>query len=179
MPLAPISATYYWYARHEARFADARSQAQYERSHVLGAVLSPATNGGSNPDPVEDWPKEDRIVCYCGCPHHLSSMRAAALISNGYENIFVIDGGFWAWQDRGYPMAGSETTSRPKLRTIRGRTRPEFAGRTAWVPHEPTDQCEATAIASGGSYHLEIIFVDITTIRRFSFELPNTVSRLQ
>lgn len=33
-----------------------------------------------------DWPKDDRIVCYCGCPHHLSSIRGSQLIDDGgYE----------------------------------------------------------------------------------------------
>lgn len=171
VPLAPIDATYYWYARREARFVDVRSDAEYEQSHVLGAVLSPAPDGGPS-DPVEEWPEADRIVCYCGCPHHLSSMRAADLLSSGYENVFVIDEGFWEWHDRGYPMAGSETTSQPKLRTVRGWTRPAFAGRTAWVSHEPTDQREAARIEPDGSYHLDVRFVGVTADSPLSLRTP-------
>lgn len=161
VPLAPVDVTHYWHQRREARFADARGQSQYDRSHIRGAVLSPAPHGG-NADPVEEWPKGDRIVCYCGCPHHLSSMRAASLLSNGYENVYVIDEGVWEWQEQGYPMAGTKATTQPEVRVIRGRTADTFAGRTVWARHEPTGQREATAIGPDGTYALELKFADIT-----------------
>lgn len=111
VPLAPIDATHHWYRGRAARFVDARGQAQYDRSHITGAVLSPAPDGTGD-DPVEAWPTDDRIVCYCGCPHHLSSLRAASLIENGYGQVYVIDEGFWEWQDRGYPISGEEDFDR-------------------------------------------------------------------
>jgi len=52
VPLAPIDATHHWYRRRAARFVDARGQAQFDRSHITGVVLSPAPDG-TRDDPVE------------------------------------------------------------------------------------------------------------------------------
>lgn len=171
VPLAPIEVAYYWYKRRAARFVDARAAKQYERSHIFGAVVSPAPKGGRS-DPVESWPLGDRIVCYCGCPHHLSSLRAANLIAGGYGRVYVIDEGFWAWHDRGYPMAGTNIESQPAVQFIRGRTAAAYAGRTAWAWHEPTGQQEATAIAENGSYTFELRFSEVTTASMITIETP-------
>lgn len=161
VPLAPLDVAYYWFQRREARFADARGQRQYDRSHVLGAVLSTAPDGVDG-DPVAGWPTGDRIVCYCGCPHHLSSLRAATLLQNGYEEVYVIDEGFWAWHDQGYPMAGANVTEQPRLQVVEGRTAPELAGETVWAIHDPTGQREAGPIAPDGSFELHLRFTDVT-----------------
>lgn len=161
VPLAPIEVTYYWYLRREARFADARGETQYENSHILGAVLSPAPDGGPT-DPTEAWPEDDRVVCYCGCPHHLSSLRAASLIENGFEDVYVIDEGFWEWHRRGYPMAGESVKVKPESYTIRGRTGLEYAGESAWAWHDPSGQREAAPIDRNGNYVLELKFAGIT-----------------
>lgn len=163
VPLAPIEDAYYWYARGEARFVDARGSSSYEQSHVYGAVLSPAPDGGERKsDPVEQWPKGDRIVCYCSCPHHLSSLRASDLLSKGYETVLVVDEGFREWHDRNYPLAGSQVESLPPIRVIEGRTGAAFAGQSAWARHPPSGQREATPIAADGTYRLELPFSDVT-----------------
>lgn len=171
VPLAPIDVTHYWYKTGNARFVDARGPEQYDRSHIYGAVLSPAPDGGTT-DPVTDWPKEDRIVCYCGCPHHLSAQRAASLLNNGYERVFVIDEGFWEWKERGYPMAGSNVTAEPAVQSISGQTAPEFIGKMAWAWHEPTGQREAAPIGEDGSYTLELRFADMTADSVIAVETP-------
>jgi rhodanese-related sulfurtransferase len=164
VPLAPIDVAHYWYKRREARFVDARSEDAYGKSHVYGAVSSPASSGmnsSSGDDPVADWPKDDRIVAYCGCPHHLSSMRASTLIQNGYENVLVIDEGFWEWHDRGYPMAGSNVDGTPEKWVISGETDAAYAGNDAWARHRPSGQMEATDIADGGTYELHLNFHEV------------------
>ncbi|WP_435175460.1 rhodanese-like domain-containing protein [Halorussus sp. AFM4] len=164
VPLAPVEDVYYWYARREARFVDARGPSSYDRSHVFGAVLSPAPNGteGSGGDPVDQWPKDARVVCYCSCPHHLSSLRAASLLSEGYRNVFVIDEGFREWHDRNYPVAGQRTERLPPIRVVEGRTDAAFAGETAWARHLGSGQREATRIRSDGAYRLELPFAGVT-----------------
>lgn len=171
VPLAPVDVTYYWHRRGEARFVDARGQRSYELSHILGAVLSPAPDGGED-DPVVSWPRADRIVCYCGCPHHLSSLRAASLIADGYERVFVIDEGFWEWRERGYPIAGRAVLTQPEVYVIEGRTDPEYAGQTVWVWHEPSNQREATTIGEDGTYVLELRFTGVTSDSEILIETP-------
>ena len=171
VPLAPIDDVYYWYARREARFVDARSDAAFRRSRVFGAVLSPATEGLPD-DPVDDWPQSDRIVCYCSCPHHLSSMRAASLVENGYEEVYVIDEGFREWHARDYPVAGSDVTTVPEVHAIDGRTDTAHAWETAWARHRPSGQREATPIRDDGTYRLELSFFDVTDASMIVVETP-------
>mgnify|MGYP000017654837 FL=1 len=162
VPLAPIADVHDWYESDRARFADARSQAAYVQSHIEGAVWSPARYGQEQDDPVADWDADTLVVTYCGCPHHLSSMRAAALVDAGYENVGALDDGFWAWQDEGYPVAGGRPDYEPPLRVVEGRTDPSFAGELAWARHDDTGQREVTPIADDGSYALNVRFADVT-----------------
>jgi rhodanese-related sulfurtransferase len=173
--LAPIEDAYYWYARREARFVDARSQSAYEKSHLFGAVSSPVGNVGNGDfeDPVEAFPTEDRIVAYCGCPHHLSSMRAEKLMANGYENVYVIDEGFWEWHDREYPLAGDAVDREPAALALRGRTDPASAGETAWARHRPTGQMEATDVRADGTYEMTLRFHGVSARSHVEVETPD------
>lgn len=174
VPLLPLADAIEWYERREARFADARGPKQYETSHITGAVLSPAPGIDTNfdEDPVKNWSKDDRIVCYCGCPHHLSSLRAAALMNSGYEKVFVIDEGFWAWHDAGYPINGRNTKKAPANYAIDGVTSDEFAGESAWARHPDSGQNEATDIQQDGSYTMHLKFHDVTPSSAIVVETP-------
>jgi len=172
VPLAPVDVANYWYRRGEARMVDARGREQYDTSHVYGAVLSPAGRGGADGDPVVEWPEGDRIVCYCGCPHHLSSIRAASLIDAGYEEVYVIDEGFWEWHGRDYPMAGTNLSETPFGHVVRGRADTRFAGETAWARHEPSGQREATTIGDDGRYSMTLRFVDVDRDSPIRVETP-------
>ena len=173
VPLAPIDVALYWHRRREARFADARGESSYKAAHILGAVLSPAPKRlRDGDDPVKDWPKGDRIVCYCGCPHHLSSIRASQLINQGYENVFVIDEGFGPWFKRGYPMAGNRVDQSPKNYVLRGEADPAYATQNAWARHQKTGQIESTDIAADGSYELHLKFYDVGPDSVINVETP-------
>lgn len=172
VPLAPIEAVYYWYARGEARFVDTRGATSYNRSHIYGAVLSTAPDGLKTDDPVAAWPKTDRIVCYCACPNHMSSLRAASLLTQGYEEVYAIKEGYVEWQEQEYPMAGDNVGARPAVRRISGQIDPQFAGETVWAYHEPTGQREATAVAHGGTYTLELRFAGVTPQSTIVVETP-------
>lgn len=173
VPLAPIEVTYDWYARQEARFVDARGVGQYERTHVAGAAWSPAPEGRDGADPVADWPTDDRVVCYCGCPHHLSSLRAAALIEAGYEDVSVIDEGFHEWTDRGHPTAGAEMGTDVEERVVVGRTDPVHAGAAVYATHRPTDQREAAFVGADGGFELTLRFADVTDDSDILLEAPD------
>lgn len=171
VPLAPVDVAHYWYRRREARFADARGTEQYTTSHVYGAVLSPAGYDGDD-DPVLDWPQDERIVCYCGCPHHLSSIRAADLIESGHEEVYVIDEGFWEWHARDYAMRGTDLSQTPYARVVSGETPARYAGETVWVRHDPSGQREATTIGSDGRYSVTLRFHDVGPSEPVVVETP-------
>ncbi|WP_049970737.1 rhodanese-like domain-containing protein [Haladaptatus cibarius] len=183
VPLAPLSDVYEWFQQDDGRFVDARRQTQYDTSHIEGAVLSPAPDGQSKNDPVASWSKDERIICYCGCPHHLSSMRAGKLMQNGYENVYVIDEGYWEWHEKGYPITGQNTEASPQKYVIDGIADPAFVGDNAWARHLPTGQNEATGILDDGSYSLHVKFHDVTpdsvlTIQTPGYEIEGTIGEL-
>ncbi len=157
--LAPIGLAYDWHRTSAARFVDARGVDQYKRAHIYGAVSSPAVQN-SQGGGIEDWPAADRIVCYCGCPHHLSSIRAAGLQKAGFTDVYVIDEGFGQWQSRDYPMRGT-TFESPQARILTGRVPARHAGAYVWAIDPDSGQREATRIGTDGRYSLELRFGDV------------------
>lgn len=182
--LVPTDVAYYWWVRGEARFADARSESEFDVSHVFGSVLSPAADGRDIPDdPAVQWPKGDRIITYCDCPHHLSSLRAASLKSRGFEEVYALDEGFTVWREQNFPMAGSDVGRVPPTRVISGSVPLRYGGQTAWAYHTDTNQREATTIADDGTYELVLKFVDLTAqstvrINTPAYELTAPVGEL-
>lgn len=170
--LVPVDVAHYWWGRKEARFADARGEKQFTTSHVAGAVLSPA-GADWDGDPVKDWPTDDRIICYCGCPHHLSSIRAADLQKNGFTNVAVIDEGYWEWHRQGYPVAGEDPGWAPyESWEISGEVDPRHAGDYAWAFHEPSSQQEAAPIQSSGAFTLDVKFSDVSDSTPITLRTP-------
>ncbi|MFB6072944.1 MAG: rhodanese-like domain-containing protein [Halobacterium sp.] len=158
--LVPIEVSHYWHQTAAARFVDARGLDQYKTSHVYGAVNSPAVRN-SQGGGIDNWPKGDRIVCYCGCPHHLSSIRAAGLQKAGYSNVYVIDEGFFEWRDRGFPMRGTSFEAAAK-RVIEGEVAAAYAGEYAWATQPETGQQEAARIREDGSFEIHLRFAGLT-----------------
>ncbi|MFC4540863.1 rhodanese-like domain-containing protein [Halosolutus amylolyticus] len=171
VPLAPIDDVFYWYQRQEARIADARGSDQYEQAHIVGAPLSPAPDGEGG-DSLDDWDTDDRIVTYCGCPHHLSGLRAAWLIDEGYEEVYALDEGFGAWIDRGYPLAGSAVSAERETYEIQGWSDPAYAGEMVMLEQVDADRLEAAPIADDGSYTLQLHYGG-STDSRFRVEAPD------
>ena len=167
VPLVPVDEAYEWYQDESARFVDARGSAQYQEAHVTGAVLSPAPDGLDQDDPVEEWATDQRIVCYCGCPHHLSTMRAASLLSDGYQEVYAIDEGFFEWYERDYPVTGEAVGQLPEPYVVEGRTDPA-ADAYAWAWHDASGAREAAPIDAEGNYELHLRFPGVdeqSTIR--------------
>ena len=170
--LIPVAVAHYWWGRKEARFADARGEKQYTTSHITGAALSPA-GADWDGDPVKQWPKDDRIVCYCGCPHHLSSIRASSLQQNGYSKVYVIDEGYWEWHRQGFPVAGKDPDWAPyESWEISGEVDPRHAGDYAWAFHEPSSQQEAAPIQDSGAFTLDVKFSGVDDSTPITLQTP-------
>lgn len=162
VPLVPVADAIEWYQDENVLFADARSQTAFERAHVRDAVLSPAPEGQNDNDPVEERSTETRIVTYCGCPHHLSSLRAASLIAAGYAHTYALDEGFHAWADRGHPVVGSAAGTQPAAYTISGQLSEYDRDARVWAWHNPSGQREVTPVEADGSFALTLHFYDLT-----------------
>ena len=168
--LVPVEVVQYWHRTANARFVDARGLEQYTTSHIYGAVNSPATRN-SNGGGIDGWNQDDRIVCYCGCPHHLSSLRAAGLQKAGYSNVYVFDEGFYEWRDRSLPMRGQNFENR-QARVVEGEVAAQYAGEYAWAEATESGQQEAAPIADDGSFELHIRFAEMTDETRIRVTTP-------
>ncbi len=80
---------------------DARPPADYVEDHIAGAVSVPFYNVEAA---IPFLPPSLTIVCYCGCPHAESDAAAEVLKAAGFPNVRVINEGYHAWKDRGYPV---------------------------------------------------------------------------
>jgi rhodanese-related sulfurtransferase len=90
----------------QAIFLDARWKVDYDVSHISGAISLPVSSiwaGTIDPETIL-LDKEAIIIAYCapGCPAGLE--LAEELYVRGYQNVFVLDGGYLVWQDAGYAM---------------------------------------------------------------------------
>jgi len=168
--LVPVDVSHYWHQQSAARFVDARGTGQYKSSHIYGAVNSPAVQN-SQGGGISGWNKDDRVVCYCGCPHHLSSVRAAGLQKSGFSNVYVIDEGFFEWRDLGYPLMGT-TFESSAARVIDGEVAASYAGEYAWATQPDSGQQEAAPIGDDGSFEIHLRFADLTDDTPIRVETP-------
>jgi rhodanese-related sulfurtransferase len=162
VPLVPVADAIEWYQADDVVFADARSRTAFESAHVTDSVFSPAPDGQDVEDPVEARSSDTRVVTYCGCPHHLSSLRAASLIAAGYAHTYALDEGFHAWVDQGHPVEGSAVDSQPAAYTISGQLSDPDRDARVWAWHDPSGQREMTPVEADGSFALTLHFYDLT-----------------
>lgn len=172
VPLVPVETAYEWYEADTAHFLDARGAPQYEQLHIEGARLSPAGRPAFD-HPTDDIPHDARIVTYCGCPHHLSSARAAELYERGYTDVYAIDEGLHGWTDNGYPTVEESTQQAVRSYTVRGRTDDVFAGEQVWLADADSGQQYVSQVESDGSFTLSFDFVDVDDDTVVSLELPD------
>jgi 3-mercaptopyruvate sulfurtransferase SseA len=119
-------------------------------------------------------------VTYCGCPHHLSSIRAAGFQKAGYDNVYAIDEGFFEWADRGLPMAGQSVAAGTQASRseweITGQTDPAYAGEYVWA--SAARQSEAAPVQADGRYRLHLRFTGVDAETPVTVRTPaRTVER--
>lgn len=107
VPLVPNDDAFEWFGDPETVFVDTRTREEYERARIAGAVFSPAPDGLSSDDPVDELSTDTRIVTYCACPRTLAGLRAASLLRDGYEHTYALAQGIPRWDEAGYPIETS------------------------------------------------------------------------
>ncbi|HEX4336818.1 MAG TPA: c-type cytochrome [Polyangiaceae bacterium] len=105
--MTPLSVIWRELQRH-ARIGilDARTSSDYTTLHIEGAVSVPFYD----PSPyLDDLPRREWLVCYCGCPHSESGALAQQLLNAGFTKVTVLDEGFGAWTAAGHPTRNGQT----------------------------------------------------------------------
>ena len=95
---------------------DVRAPVEFVKGHIQGAmnVIASAIEGAN-------LPRSGHIIVYCSeptCP--LSARAASTLISDGYQRVALLEGGFGEWQKNGYPLQGIANT--PAVKANHPRT---------------------------------------------------------
>jgi rhodanese-related sulfurtransferase len=54
---------------------------------------------------IDTFPRDEHLIFYCACPHDEEAMRQAEEYQGqGFENVWVLEGGVHAWQSAGYHL---------------------------------------------------------------------------
>ena len=81
---------------------DVRTQAEYEESHLKGAILIDIKDAHFKENAMKQLPKDKTIMVYCRSGRR-SAQAAGALAADGYQ-VINLKGGIMAWE-----LAGKET----------------------------------------------------------------------
>jgi len=78
------------------------------RSNWAGSTLKIRRARRQSPTDIASWavnyPKATEMILYCSSPEESDSLRAAdTLTAAGFENIFVLSGGWAVWETSGLP----------------------------------------------------------------------------
>ena len=80
---------------------DARLPSEYLHGHITGAISMPFYSVGEY---LDAFSEDTWVVAYCACPHAESGVAADTLKEAGFTKVTVIDEGYDAWVDDGYPV---------------------------------------------------------------------------
>ncbi|SPD73535.1 putative Sulfurtransferase [uncultured Desulfobacterium sp.] len=92
-----------------AVFVDARSDEDYSRGHIAGAVSLPVSQAEALMDNFKmDYPAYQMIITYCsGRECEDSHILAQLLLDVGYTDVRVFVDGYPCWEKEGYPVEKS------------------------------------------------------------------------
>ena len=94
--------------RPQPLLVDAREPAEYEMSHLAGAIqLDPETTEFGA---VSDLERMTPIVVYCSVGYR-SSKIAEALSAAGFSNVSNLEGSIFAWANEGRPIVQNAGTA--------------------------------------------------------------------
>jgi rhodanese-related sulfurtransferase len=89
----------------EAFFVDARPAEEYQIDHIPGAFSIPLFTYYKSPEILEQFDKETTYILYCFEPEcREAGALAAEFVGKGFNHIFVLNGGYSEWLEKGYPV---------------------------------------------------------------------------
>ena len=96
-------------------FVDGRTYAEWERSHIPGALSLPGGEFDKRYNMQKARLRKAKIlVSYChGVNCGLADYLAQLLAEKGHRNVAVFWGGFPAWQEAKLPVEGTQASKKP------------------------------------------------------------------
>ncbi len=107
---AGIAQAKFLYDNKQAVFVDARDETAFSQSRIKGAVSLPVGKFEAELARFKNRvPLSDTLLVYCngyGCNDSMTVGKK--LLSNGYRQVLVFEGGYPEWKDAGYPLEGEQ-----------------------------------------------------------------------
>jgi len=138
---------------------DVRSRVEYNAEHIQGSISYPYSvirMGSQFP-----FPKERKLFLYCGCPHHLSGLSAEVLKQKGYQDVHVIDEGYWGWKAMGFPVVVNPNAPKQISMDVEGTVlsaAEPVVYQDIFLLHPETGQLEATRTDAEGRFKMALHF---------------------
>ena len=98
----------------EVHIFDARNEAEYDVSHIPGAVFLGYKSFDSTL--LQEVSKEDTIVLYCSVGYR-SEKIGERLLKLGYTKVFNLYGSLFEWVNQDYPIVDNDGKPAQKIHT--------------------------------------------------------------
>ena len=157
---------------------DVRSREAFNVEHIAGAISYPYPIIKNTTDyPFRD--KKRKMILYCGCPHHLSGLSADILKKRGYEDVKVIDEGYFGWKALKLPItvnpnAATKVSMSFGGRIMQGNNRPAVY-EDVFLRHPETGQLEATRTDKQGNFRMTLHFFNTQNTDKVEFEVRDKI----
>ncbi len=115
--IVDVTQAYQMFMDNSATFIDARLKEEHDEGHIPGSVCLPSEQFDIYYPEVQHLLPFDRpLIVYCiGSDCDLSSEICLFLMSMGYKNLFLYEGGWPEWVESGLPQSSaSEMTASPE-----------------------------------------------------------------
>ncbi|MBA2663406.1 MAG: MBL fold metallo-hydrolase [Bradymonadaceae bacterium] len=106
VPRIDADEAFHIWEQDEAVFVDVRSNAEYDHSHIPGAVHVFAGRIIKDLDMI---PRDRPVVVHCSSGNR-SSIAASALLAHGFDKVINFAGGFNAWKEHIFPEQTARST---------------------------------------------------------------------
>ena len=99
-----LAQTHQIWQEKQALFVDARKAAEYQKSHVQGAVNQLPETWALSSSELMKLDRRRELVVYCSQKSCDDAFKLAKkLQAAGFSRVVVFTGGFQAWHEAGYP----------------------------------------------------------------------------
>ncbi|MER2493883.1 rhodanese-like domain-containing protein [Catenovulum sediminis] len=168
-------------AQEDITLVDVRSHYEYQQNHIKGAI----SKSYEDIIKLETLPyyKDQALILYCGCPHHLSGLSARHLQKLGHQNVKILDEGYFYWKDAmGYPISSQKTsstdlplTSFDILGVLHNSKQLPIAQTNIFLIHKKTRQIEATRTDEIGQFVMQMHFYGVDADDAFEIVVDGKV----